>query len=70
LVCVESILFMGSTGIYVNFGILSKCHSGESLFEYYLQEFQYGKDVFQTTTNKVFTLVNDSKVQRGVNSKL
>ena len=31
---------MGSTGIYVNFGILSKCHSGESLYEYYLQEFQ------------------------------
>lgn len=32
--------------------ILSKCHSGESLFEYYLQEFQYGNNVFQTTTNK------------------
>ena len=42
---------MGSTGIYVNFGILLKCHSGESLFEYYLQEFQYGNDVFQTTTD-------------------
>ena len=34
-----------------------------------LQEFQYGKETVQTTTNKVFTLVNDSKVQRGVNSK-
>lgn len=34
-----------------------------------LQEFQYGTNVFQTTTNKVFTLVNDSKVQRGVNCK-
>ena len=43
---------MGSRAVIdVNSVILSKCHSGESLFEYYLQEFQYGKDVFQTTTN-------------------
>ena len=42
---------MGSRAVIdVNSVILSKCHSGESLFEYYLQEFQYGKDVFQTTT--------------------
>ena len=44
---------MGSRAVIdVDSVILSKCHSGESLFEYYLQEFQYGKDVFQTTTNK------------------
>ena len=43
---------MGSRAVIdVDSVILSKCHSGESLFEYYLQEFQYGKDVFQTTTN-------------------
>ena len=42
---------MGSRDVIdVNSVILSKCHSGESLLEYYLQEFQYGKDVFQTTT--------------------
>ena len=35
-----------------------------------LQEFQYGKDVFQTTTNKVSILVNDSKVQRGIDGNL
>ena len=37
----------------VNSVILSKCHSGESLFEYYLQEFQYGGGKVQTTTNNL-----------------
>ena len=46
-------LFVGSRDVIdVNSVILSKCHSGESLFEYYLQEFQQGNNVFQTTTNK------------------
>ena len=47
------LLFRGSRDVIdINSVILSKCHSGESLFEYYLQEFQYGTNVFQTTTNK------------------
>ena len=42
---------MGSrAAIDVNSVILSKCHSGESLFEYYLQEFQYGNGIASTTT--------------------
>ena len=62
---------MGNRAVIdVNSVILSKCHNGESLFEYYLQEFQYGREAVQTTTSKVSILVNDSKVRRGIESNL
>ena len=49
---------MGSRAVIdVDSVILSKCHSGESLFEYYLQEFQYGTETVQTTTDKVHNVL-------------